>query len=81
MNATVVNYMQFTSYGSNRNTQEIRNERFIIWTRQKNVHISAYVAFDKMTDRQTDIKHDKAETLSAMSLSMDRVEMLIPSRR
>ena len=42
---------------------------------------SAYAAFNKVTGGQTDIKHDKAETRSSMSLSMDRVEMLPPSRR
>ena len=33
-----------------------------------------------LTKRQTD-RHDKAETLSSMSLSNDRDEMLPPSRR
>ena len=42
---------------------------------------SAYLAFNKMTEVQTDIKDDKAETLIWMSLSMDRVEMLPPSQR
>ena len=35
---------------------------------------SAYVAFNKATDGQTDIyiQHDKAETFSSMSLLLDR---------
>ena len=37
---------------------------------------SAYVAFNEPTVGQTDMKHDKAETLWSMSLSIDRVEML-----
>ena len=87
----------------NQNTQEIKNERFLIWTRQINVHIfgivimlplakrqttihvyiynSYYVAFSKATDDHTCIQHDEAETLSSMSLSVDRVEMLLPSRQ
>ena len=46
------------------------------------VQFSACVAFYKATDGQTGVKHDKAETrFSSMSLLMDRVEMLPPSRR
>ena len=37
--------------------------------------------FNKATGRQIDIKHDKAETLGSMPLSMGRDEMLPPSRR
>ena len=39
--------------------------------------LSAYVAFNIATDRQTDIKHEQAETLSSMSLLIDRAEMII----
>ena len=36
---------------------------------------SACVTFNNPTDGQTDIIRDRAETLSSMSLSVDRVEM------
>ena len=49
---------------SNQITQEVKNERFLISTRQNNVRISTYVVFNKATNGQTDIKHDKEETLS-----------------
>ena len=41
----------------------------------KQCKFPAYVAFNKATNGQTDINHDKAETLSSMSLSMDQAEM------
>ena len=43
--------------------------------------ISAYVAFDKATNGQTDIKHEREETLSWMSLLKIAVEKLPPSQR
>ena len=42
---------------------------------------SSYVDFNKGTDGLPGIKHDKAEMLRTMSLSMDRVEMLPPLQR
>ena len=34
--------------------------------------LSVYFSFNNATDEQADIKHDKVETLSSMSLSMNR---------
>ena len=49
---------------TNQNTQEVENERcFLTSTRQNNVQISAYVAFNKATNGQTDIKHEKEKKL------------------
>ena len=50
-----------------------------MWTRQNNVQIFGICCL-LQSYRQTD-NHDKAETLSSMSLSMDRVEMLLPPSR
>ena len=44
---------------TNQNTQEVRNERFLISTIQNNVHIFAICYLYKATNRQTDVKHEK----------------------
>ena len=43
--------------------------------------LSAYVAFDKSTNGQTDIKHEMRETLSSMSLLKIVGEKIPPSQR
>ena len=43
--------------------------------------LSAYVAFDKATDGQTDMKHEMGKTLSSMSLMEIVGEKLPPSQR
>ena len=50
-------------------------------TRQNNVRISAYVAFNKVTNGQTDIKHEKVSTLCWMPLLKIVVDKLPPSQR
>ena len=45
---------------TNQNTQEVKNERFLVSTRQNNVQILAYAAFNKVSNGQADIiKHEK----------------------
>ena len=53
----------------------------IISTRQNNGEFSAYVAFDKATNGNTDIKHEMGKTLSSMSLLKIVGEELPPSQR
>ena len=49
---------------------------------QNNMHILDICCLNnKATDGQTDIKHDKAKTLSSMALSVDRVEICFPPHR
>ena len=49
-----------TRQDPNQNTQEVKNERFFKYRQHKNkVGISAYVAFNKATNGQTDIKHEQ----------------------
>ena len=42
----------------NQNTQEVKNERFLILTRQNNANFQHTLPFNKATNRQTDIKHE-----------------------
>ena len=66
------------------NIQEVKNQCFLISTRQNNVRIfvrSAYVAFNKATNGQTDTKREKEKNLSWMSPLKIAVEELPPSQR
>ena len=52
----------FLFWFPNQSTQEVNNERFLMSTRQKimcEFSFSIYAAFNKVTNRQTDIKHEK----------------------
>ena len=49
-----------------KNTQEVKNECFLI--DKTMCKLSAYVAFDKATNGQTDIKHKLGKTLGSLSL-------------
>ena len=51
---------------SNQNTQKVKYERFLIGTRQNNVHISfsAKIAFIKATSGQIAIQHNNDEHLA-----------------
>ena len=52
---------------SSQNTQEVKNERYLISTRQNNVRIFGIRTLPS-TKRQTDIKNEMGKTLSSMSL-------------
>ena len=60
----------------NQNTQGVKNERFLISTRQNNVRI-----FGIQTDKKIYIKHEKEKKLSWMSLLKIAVEKPPPSQR
>ena len=51
-------------------TQEVKNERFLISTRQNNVRFFRHTL--PSTKRHTDIKHEMGKTLSSMSLVKTR---------
>ena len=45
---------------TNQNTQEAKNKHFLMSTRQNNLcKFSAYIAFNKAVNGQTDLKHKK----------------------
>ena len=44
----------------NTHTQEVKNERFLMLTRQNNVRIFG-IRCDKATNGQIDVKHEKGE--------------------
>ena len=54
----------------NQNTQDIFWTLFNVDKTKIMCTFLAYVAFNKFTNRQAYIMHDKAKTLSLMSLSM-----------
>ena len=64
----------------NQNTQEVKNERFLIFTIQNNVRIFGILAFGKAT-KQTDIKHEMGKRFRLMSLLKIVGEKLPPSQR
>ena len=67
---------------TNQNTQEVKTERFFFYRLDKTVcEFSTYVTFNKATNGQTDINHEKENRLSWMSLLTTTGEKLPPSQR
>ena len=52
-------YMFLLTGIDEQSTQEVKNERFLISTRQTMCEFSAYIVFNKATHGQTDIKHER----------------------
>ena len=65
--------MQHTNYKCNQNTQEVKNECFLISIKQNNVPLKA-------TSGQTDRKHEKEKKLSWMSLWRSQLKGSLPCK-